>query len=620
MSSNENEQLSRRIFALRKSDQHLEAYQISAHYLAEPHEKTADPWLLRALCWSLIDALKAPVGSPLSYHADEAIKLLAQLPINTLPKTDEPTIVYRSILLYGFGNPSALSKANKYEEALRGYLHFCQVFDPNPTIQSQISYCIGYFIKQCLDSEKPEFFLKPIKQALELACRCLQAETKARHFVLAMALKFAKSDFQTVNKFNFPNFLRLWLGEGFPASFWQPETYNGKTFEPLAIRALQLAAKQIKTLQDPNLAYDYIPDLEQAIEIAPAHNQWLIYHLASLLLLTDSREKAQNYLLQSVKRNATHGWAWSALGEFLLEVEPEKAISCFGKAIDIERDEQFSLKARKRLLVLFIATKELARAKFEALKIVQLYEEHDWNIKPKLEEQIEALEDINPISEQEQLAFYKHCSQIADAFLFSDLPEHHAIVTNVFTNQKGKQRMTLFIETLGVLNFPGSQIQPALRRPGTWLTVKCSEEQPIQLLKIEQTTPRPSLFGQQPWAVARLNKQDALLLSEEKNLITWGKKTLPSQVKVGDLLTMTPNGHWRTADQEESPLVRIFQGKLKLLTAGFGFVDDIYINADLVNDQHLQNGENVIGKAIMSFNKKKESWGWSAININCHNT
>lgn len=55
------------------------------------------------------------------------------------------------------------------------------------------------------------------------------------------------------------------------------------------------------------------------------------------------------------------------------------------------------------------------------------------------------------------------------------------------------------------------------------------------------------------------------------------------------------------------------RGVLKKNKAGFGFVEDVFVPSWLI--ENIGNGENVELKAIKSFDKKKNQWGWKASKI-----
>lgn len=47
----------------------------------------------------------------------------------------------------------------------------------------------------------------------------------------------------------------------------------------------------------------------------------------------------------------------------------------------------------------------------------------------------------------------------------------------------------------------------------------------------------------------------------------------------------------------------------------FGFASDIFVEPKFINELNLKNSQLVEGKAILSFNKKKNEWGWKVITI-----
>jgi len=48
-------------------------------------------------------------------------------------------------------------------------------------------------------------------------------------------------------------------------------------------------------------------------------------------------------------------------------------------------------------------------------------------------------------------------------------------------------------------------------------------------------------------------------------------------------------------------------------------IEDIFIDPKIIEESKLTDGQTVKGRAILSFNKKKNEWGWKAIIINILN-
>ena len=71
-------------------------------------------------------------------------------------------------------------------------------------------------------------------------------------------------------------------------------------------------------------------------------------------------------------------------------------------------------------------------------------------------------------------------------------------------------------------------------------------------------------------------------------------------------------------DQEApTTLIKQFGEKIKVIGSGMAFTvkHNVFIDKQLVEQNHLMNGDVVSLTAIRSFNKKKNSWGWQAMDI-----
>jgi hypothetical protein len=103
---------------------------------------------------------------------------------------------------------------------------------------------------------------------------------------------------------------------------------------------------------------------------------------------------------------------------------------------------------------------------------------------------------------------------------------------------------------------------------------------------------------------------------------------LVEEVSIGDVLSIRFDGKGqdkfykaltikKLSEDTENKAVRPFQGVVRInKPAGFGFVDNIFIEPKLIESFDLVQGQQVQGKAILTFNKKKGEWGWKAFRIN----
>ena len=62
--------------------------------------------------------------------------------------------------------------------------------------------------------------------------------------------------------------------------------------------------------------------------------------------------------------------------------------------------------------------------------------------------------------------------------------------------------------------------------------------------------------------------------------------------------------------------IQDFDGNISISPQNsFGFVDRIFVDPTKVKEYNLNNGNPVRGKAILSYNKKNDDWGWKCFEI-----
>lgn len=66
-------------------------------------------------------------------------------------------------------------------------------------------------------------------------------------------------------------------------------------------------------------------------------------------------------------------------------------------------------------------------------------------------------------------------------------------------------------------------------------------------------------------------------------------------------------------NQIDSSLIRIFTGTLRKNEKGFAVVDKVFVEPKFI--KNMEDNIKISGVAVVSFNKKKEKWGWKAISV-----
>ena len=59
------------------------------------------------------------------------------------------------------------------------------------------------------------------------------------------------------------------------------------------------------------------------------------------------------------------------------------------------------------------------------------------------------------------------------------------------------------------------------------------------------------------------------------------------------------------------------QGQVRVLAnSNIGFLEGAFIPPDMVNKHQLNNQDQIHAKAVLSYNKVREEWGWRVVRIN----
>ncbi len=97
--------------------------------------------------------------------------------------------------------------------------------------------------------------------------------------------------------------------------------------------------------------------------------------------------------------------------------------------------------------------------------------------------------------------------------------------------------------------------------------------------------------------------------------------------RIGDILRVRfdgegQNGFYRVLSAKNpgqdasSEAIKEITGVVQIKSPNkFGFVSNVFVESKIIEANMLSDGQKVIGKAIISFNKKKNEWGWKAINL-----
>lgn len=339
-----------------------------------------------------------------------------------------------------------------------------------------------------------------------------------------------------------------------------PTEYNGKKIMPLAEK---IYTAYCKALVKGELTFslnttEYKPNKAKITNFLPKLQSlieqypdytYLPYFKAKMEILLGN--DALKTFLPFAKKKQKDYWVWQLLSEILCNDE-ELEFACLCKALSLNSQEKFWGNIRINLAQKFIDKQLFNEAKTEIESIIAEKTKNKQKIPNKIKEWTtqEWYQKASKKTSNNDV-YRKHIS-LAENILFSDIEEEIIVVQKVNKNNK-------------ILNF-----------------IK--------------------------------NKQKTGFFKYEKIL---------QNPQIGDVLTVRleakDNGFYKLLSAKKggtNDCLKKFAGKIKITPKGFGFVkdvEDIFISSEEIKKNNIKNGQQIHGKAVLSFDKKKQKWSFSGI-------
>jgi hypothetical protein len=259
-------------------------------------------------------------------------------------------------------------------------------------------------------------------------------------------------------------------------------------------------------------------------------------------------------LLPFAKKKRNDFWVWEILAE-AFSSDPEKVFACYCKALSCKSPDEMLVSLRQKMARILISRNLFNEARTEIDLLVHSRTEHGFKI-PAEVTNWQALDWYKTaVQSKSNFGFYKSYVPIAEALLFSDVPEESVIVEFVNADKK-------------ILNFIASETKFGFLKYDRFFSD----------VKVGDTLKVRFQGG-----------------SNE------GMHQLYTAIKVND------EAFKKHFMKELQGVVRRPAGK------PFGFVDDVFIHPSLVAKYKLTDGMPFTGKAIKSYNQEKKQWGWKLV-------
>jgi len=366
---------------------------------------------------------------------------------------------------------------------------------------------------------------------------------------------------------NFIHFCDWWGFENFSPQDYLKEEFNDrkqislveKMYIAYSKKLLEGELKQsdggqVFTKIDKIKIEKFIPKLNSIIKEHPEF-QYPPYYQAKLLIAMGDEQNILSSFLPFAKQKRNDFWVWDLLSD-MFQQQDERKIACLCKALSLKNPEDFVIKTRQKLAEVLIDEQKYQEAKTEIVKIVNIRSENQWKIPKQIIDWMESSWYKSTIPLNDNKLLYQSYIKLADEILFEDIPEETVVVE--FVN-----------ESKSILNF-----------------------------------------------VKDNNKHGFFKYSE-----------IIENPKIGDILNVRfisndQNGFYKLAsikkmsDNTKCEALKEFEGLIKIKeNCVFGFVDDVFLDQTIIKKYDLKKDDPSRGKAILSYNKKRNEWGWKAITI-----
>ena len=502
-----------------------------------------------------------------------------------------------------FKEVKELRKSGKLEEALAMANQDLEKEPANIWNKRSIAWVYHDYLKENVSKEKIEIFIKYLDKikSLELPADENMVFDSSAYQIGKLIFSLAHEDhinhknvsqiFEHIKDFHFTkpseeysflykafhkcyktwedyiSFADWWSFDNFSSQDYLSEEFKGKKIMSVVEQAYIAYSKKLlegesKVVEDFILPKaidkikikEFLHKLDIIVENHPEY-QYPPYFKAKLLLALGDEEEVLSNFIPFAKKKRNDFWVWELLAD-TFSPEDERKMACLCKALSLRTPNEFLINTRQKIAKILVEQNKFEEAKTEIEKILLARNDNNWKIPKQISEWTEQDWFKSNASLKDNFSFYKQYLKSAEEILFADIPEEIVVVEFVNENKS-------------ILNF-------------------IKDKSKHGFFKYSGMLENP---------------------------------------KIGDLLSVRFNGEGqdgfykvlsikKVTDKTPCDAIKEFSGILKMREpASFGFVDDVFIEPNLIVTHGLNKDDAIRGKAVLSFNKKKNVWGWKAVRI-----
>lgn len=416
-----------------------------------------------------------------------------------------------------------------------------------------------------------------------------------------------------------------------PEDFRSDSTKDGHIYEPLVEKVARKSSKWSRDIDESEVHEFLVLFIDMVLERADIQRpQWLKYNKALLLQRLGELNKAEDLLIPVVREKHNEFWAWHALAKIRKTSNPATCLPLYAKACLCCKDSRYGVQVYEDLAQVAVSQDEPGLARWAVDQAVDIRKSQNWNLPQSLKNILEldwynaAFVPSNPKERLEQIAkssssvIYAECLWVIGNFL------------GIFKAKNGREHGKIAIQNQGSAIEVVCPLRDILFAKdyeiGTALNVKIFEaEDRISLVEVSLRNDGEK-FDCVSHALGVIDHQNSkkklasIYLSDSEFCLlfyrdfSWVKALPPGAAikvyytKFNDRISVY---HAQKVDFQESPFIKQISGKISVKPKGFGFVGDVFVPPNLV--QNYEDGEKVLFIAVKKLNRKTNQLGWTAL-------
>ncbi len=372
------------------------------------------------------------------------------------------------------------------------------------------------------------------------------------------------------NNINYLGFADWWNFDNFRPEDYLQEEFKGKKIMSIVEQAYIVYSKKLIEIENiksgsNNLEVlinaennrerinDFMPKLETLIKKHPEY-QYPPYYKAKILLALGKKDNILSAFLPFARKKHNTFWIWDLMAE-IFKSDKEMQFSCYSKALSLNTQEEYLVKLRKKYAILLIEKKLYNEAKTEIQKIINTRKKNNWNISHYIIKWTKQdwYNEATPYNDNKEL-YLKNLDKAEEIF-FKDVPEEIIAVNFINENRK-------------IISF-------------------VINENKHGFFKYYNKVNNPKIGNLYKVRLKKINNEGFYKLLSIK----------------------------KVEGETSSPAIKEVEGKIRVNERGFGFVEDVFLSGKFIRKNKLTNNTTLRVKAVLSFNKKKDKWGWTAFEL-----